>query len=133
MVGRGRAGLCPLVLLCQFPTLCPLSAAHRVGTESGVYHNRKGTQMNQYPAAHLPDDFSNSQNPQTFHVINKQLHLDEVFILNNAAILQLNRVADVLATLGYCIPAADRNEQSLFNTLQLTSELLKRITTPTQP
>lgn len=89
--------------------------------------------MNQYPAAHLPDDFSNSQNPQTFHVINKQLNLDEIFILNNAAILQLNRVADVLATLGYCIPAADRNEQSLFNTLQLTSELLKRITTPTQP
>lgn len=88
--------------------------------------------MNQYPAAHLPDDFSHSANPQTFYAVNQHLHLDDVFILNNAAILQLNRLADVLATLGYCIPAADGNQQSLFSTLQLVSELLKHTTTPSQ-
>ena len=46
MVGRGKAGVCPLVLLCQFPTLCPLSAAHRVGTESGATTTEKVFNMN---------------------------------------------------------------------------------------
>ena len=42
MAGRGKVRPSRAGSLCQFPTPCPLPAAHRVGTESGIPPTTKG-------------------------------------------------------------------------------------------
>ena len=47
MVDRGKVRLCRAGSFCQFLTPCPLSAAHRVRTESGKEAKTKGNIMTQ--------------------------------------------------------------------------------------
>ncbi|EGK08328.1 hypothetical protein QG044_10005 [Kingella kingae] len=88
--------------------------------------------MYDIPPAHLPADFAESNLSQNLYIAHGDtVYLSDVFVLNNAAILEISRVADMLATLGYCISADDKHKQALLNTLQLAAELLERTINPT--
>ena len=83
--------------------------------------------MNQYPVAHLPDDFSVSRNPKALYVSSCEVVcLDDVFVLNNASFLQISRVSDLLSVFR-TLHAKNEQEQSLFSTLQFAAELLNEV------
>lgn len=80
------------------------------------------------PVAHLPADFAESQLPKNFYMpIGDTVYLSNVYVLNNAAILKVSQVSDLLATLGYCFRVDCEKDQSLVNTLQFAAEVLEQV------
>jgi hypothetical protein len=65
-------------------------------------------------------EFTNSEIPQSF------FHGEQdIYILNEAAYRQIERVADMLAAMATYSRGSDKREEQLFNTLSFASELLE--------
>ena len=68
----------------------------------------------------ITPEFTNSEIPQSF------FHGEQdIYILNEAAYRQIERVADMLAAMATYSRGSDKREEQLFNTLSFASELLE--------
>lgn len=83
--------------------------------------------MYDIPPSHLPADFANSNLPKNLYVCNGDtVYLKDVHVLNNAAILKVSQVLDLLVTLGNCFVADSEREQALISSLQLAASALEQ-------
>mgnify|MGYP000000178389 FL=1 len=69
----------------------------------------------------ITPEFTTSEIPQSF------FHGEQdIYILNEAAYLQIERVIDMLAAMATYSRGSDKREEQLFNTLSFASELLEK-------
>ena len=83
---------------------------------------RKVNIMNQINQQAIPLSFSESDTPRCF------LDRSGVYILNEAAYQQIERVADLLAAIASFSEKGDKRTEQLYNTLLFSSELLSEAT-----
>lgn len=71
----------------------------------------------------IPPSFSESNSPRCFFD-GKQ----DIYVLNEAAYQQIERVADLLAAIASFSEKGDKRTEQLYNTLLFSSELLSKAT-----
>lgn len=69
----------------------------------------------------ITPEFTNLEIPQSFFQGEQ-----DIYILNEAAYRQIERVADMLAAMATYSRGQDTREEQLFNTLSFASELLEK-------
>lgn len=79
--------------------------------------------MNQINQQAITPSFSESDSPRCFFD-SKQ----DIYVLNEAAYQQIERVADLLAAIASFAEISDKHTEQLYNTLLFSSELLEKAT-----